>query len=32
MMQALQEMPQVQEIPVIFLTAKVEGSAEAHGL
>ncbi|WP_333563108.1 MULTISPECIES: response regulator [unclassified Aeromonas] len=31
-MQALQEMPQVREIPVIFLTAKVEESAEAHGL
>ncbi|EIS3738541.1 two-component system response regulator [Aeromonas hydrophila] len=31
-MQALQEMPQAREIPVIFLTAKVEESAEAHGL
>ncbi|WP_219598256.1 response regulator [Aeromonas salmonicida] len=31
-MQALQEMPQAWHIPVIFLTAKVEESAEAHGL
>ncbi len=31
-MQALQEMPQARHIPVIFLTAKVEESAEAHGL
>ncbi|WP_236212178.1 HD-GYP domain-containing protein [Metapseudomonas otitidis] len=31
-MQALQDIPQARGVPVIFLTAQVEESAEAHGL